>query len=168
MTSQFPQVCFGKHFESVVEHASDAYLLNGMEEYEDWCQRMLEVIGLDVRERDDFITFWAQRIWEYGPTVIVRVVPESDVEKSCGLSVKAQSCEEQKEVPVQIKRVYVTMVVGKDVPPELSGKMDQIHVWEKEKGSAITLPKELRSSFPIVRDPEAFTVIEWGGVFITV
>ena len=26
-------------YQSIVEHASDSYLLNGIEEYEDWCQK---------------------------------------------------------------------------------------------------------------------------------
>jgi len=43
----------------------------------------------------------------------------------------------------------------------------QMNVWKEEKDKAVTLPDELRASFPIVYDPEALNVIEWGGVFIT-
>jgi len=149
-------------YQSIVEHASESYLMNGFEEYEDWCQKMLECVGLGTRERDDFVTFWAKRVMEYGPIIIARIVPQCDVEKSCGLTVEAQSGETHEQVRVKINRVYVTMIVGKTVPSEFVGKT---RVWKEEKEA--TLSDELKDSFPIVHDPEALNVVEWGGEFIT-
>jgi len=152
-------------YHSIVEHASESYMMNGFEEYEDWCQKMLECVGLGTRERDDFVTFWAKRVMEYGPVIIARIVPQSDVDKSCGLTVEAQSGETHEQVRVKINRVYVTMIVGKTFPDEFVGKT---HVWKEEKeGREIHLSDELKDSFPIVHDPEALNVVEWGGEFIT-
>ena len=120
---------------------------------------MLECIGVGTRERDDFVVFWAKRIMEYGPNIIARIVPEDDVEKSCGLIVEAESSEKHEKVKVKINRIYVTMIVRKSVPSELIGKT---HIWKEEKDK-----RELKDRFPIVDDPEVIKVLEWGGVFIT-
>jgi len=151
-------------YESVVDDASNAYVLEGMDEYEDWCGKMLDTLGLGVREQDDFITFWAKSVAENGPFVIARVVPEKQLEKCCPLTVKAR-CSSSSDVPTIVKRVYVTMIVCKTLPS--SGIVDKMHNWKKEKTNPITLPTDLSESFPIKYDSEALTVVEWGGILLS-
>ena len=151
-------------YKSVVNHAENAYILNGMKEYEEWCVVMLTAIGLNTRERDDFMMFWAGKVYKHGPIVIARVVPESDVCKSSELHVDARtSGEESKNVTVNVRRVYVTLIVCKEIPKDLLEQREKLRKW-KPGCEAIELPDELKGTYPIVRDSASMTVIEWGGV----
>ena len=149
-------------YQSIVDHKTDAFVLEGIEEYDDWCHTMLTTLGLGVREQDDFVAFWARSIFENGPFVIARVVPESDLRKCTSLSVTA-NCGD-KSVHVDIHRIYVTMIVCKTIPCELCCGL---HIWKTESHSPIRMPEELAVSFPIKHVPEALKVVEWGGVVLT-
>jgi len=149
---------------SMIEHADCTYLLNGMNGYEDWCYTMLNALGLNTREQDDFVTFWAHHVFESGPLFLVRVVPEAELAKCAELTVSAK-CEDGSEVPVSVRRVYITLIACKELPPALLEKKDKFIKWNC--GDAITeLPNELKNEYPITRNPNNFNAIEWGGVFI--
>jgi len=153
-------------YKSVTDHISSAYLINGMDEYEEWCDKVLGQLGLNVRERDDFATFWAGNIQECGPYVIARVVPEKDLEECCKLDVQASCPDDSRTVDVHIRRLCVTMIVCKTIPTEMSSHTDDMQKWKKE--TTVSIPSELSGTFPIVHQPEALTVIEWGGILIVV
>ena len=153
--------------QSIVEHAENAYILNGIEEYEEWCHVMLGKIGLNPREQDDFATFWARSVYECGPIVIARVVPECELCKCAKLEVKARSDEDSEEVEVDIHRVYVSMVVSRRVPDDFSRVFDKLQFWKDVKSEDVGIPTEVRDIYPIHRDAKHMTVIEWGGIVIT-
>jgi len=152
-------------FQSLVKNASSAFLLEGMEEYEEWCHVMLGSLGLGEREQDDFATFWAKDVFEGGGVVVARVIPEIELSKCTGLTVKAHVAGKGDEVPVSIHRVYVTMAVCKSLSGPLAESRDKLHRWVKGS-KTVEIPSELRSSFPIKSDPTGLTVIEWGGVMM--
>jgi len=148
-------------FQSLINNASNAFILKGMDEYEEWCHVMLGTLGLGEREQDDFITFWAKDIYEGGGTVIARVIPEGDLDKCAKLEVKSEV--DGSEVKVDIHRVYVTMIVCKSLSGVLEAHSDEFRVWAKGSKS-VDIPEELRSSMPMKRDASAMRVVEWGGV----
>jgi len=151
---------------SVIKHIDSAYLLEGMDEYEEWCDVMLKTLGLGERERDDFATFWAGNVMEAGGVVVARVVPENELKECANLVVKARKSDEGKEeIPVVVRRVYVTMIVTKALSGELYDQRDKLRRC-KCGTTSLELPEELQASFPIKRDPTVMTVIEWGGILI--
>jgi len=153
-------------FKSVVDHVSSAFLIEGMEEYEEWCHMMLGTLGLGIREQDDFSTFWARDVQESGPIIVARVVPEKELEECAGLRIEAHNHDNGEAVKVNIRRVYVSMIVSKTVPAEFKGEIDKLREWKKEKSDKISLPRELESSFPMKHDPETLNVVEWGGILL--
>jgi len=149
---------------SLLEHSEYSFLINGINEYEDWCYTMLKALGLSVRETDDFTTYWAHDVDEAGPLLVVRIVPKAELAKCAELGVRIQ-CEDGSLVPVSVFRVYVTMVGCKKLPRVLSEKKDKMIKWKC--GDSITkLPLDVRNEFPIIRDSNNFNIVEWGGVFI--
>jgi len=151
--------------ESVVKNVSSSYLLEGIDQYEDWCHVMLGTLGLGVREQDDFITFWAKYIVEGGGVVVAHVVPEPDIKECADLTVSVHAGD--KEVSVNIYRVYVTMVVCKSLSGALYEQRDKLRKWvvgTKE----LELPEELQKTFPMKYDPTVMTVVEWGGAVINI
>ena len=145
-------------YRSLLEHMDGAYLVQSMEEYEDWCDTVLGKLGLGVRERDDFATFWARRIEEAGPSVVLRVVPEADLAKCADLRVASRGG----EMDVCVRRVYVTMLATHKLPREFEDQRDRLRRdWH---GS---LPAELSGTYPIVHAQESLTVVEWGGILLT-
>jgi len=152
-------------FKSLIDHASNAFILKGMDEYEEWCHVMLGALGLGEREQDDFITFWAKDIYEGGGTVVARVIPERDLDKCAKLEVK--SAVGDSEVQVDIHRVYVTMIVCKSLSGVLEAHRGEFREWVAGSKS-VDIPEELSSSFPMKRDASAMTVVEWGGVVMKV
>jgi len=153
-------------YKSVMEHKSSAFLMNGMEEYENWCHMMLGTLGLSVREQDDFVTFWARDVIESGPIVIARVVPESQLEECAGLRVEARKHESGEAVKVNVRRVYVTMIVCKSIPAELKDEVEKLSEWKKAKSDKIVLPSEIDSVYPIKQEPTSMMVVEWGGILL--
>jgi len=150
--------------QSLLSNPSNAFLLQGMEEYEDWCHVMLRILGLGVREQDDFTTFWAKDVLEGGGIVIARVVPEDDLNKCAKLHVDSYvNGGTGEKVPVDIHRIYVTMVVCKSLSGIFKEYESVLRKW-KIGTTEIELPEELKRTFPIQRDPKVMTVIEWGGV----
>ena len=159
--------------QSIIDHAENGYILNGMEEYEEWCHVMLSKIGLNAREQDDFATFWARNVYDCGPIVIARIVPERELSKCASLEVKAHisESEESEEIEVDIHRVYVTMVVCHSLPGNIATVTHKLQAWrtmKTRKTEDIPLPMEVSDTYPIKRDSKRMTVIEWGGVVITV
>jgi len=147
--------------KSVVEHMGSSYLMEGMAEYEEWCEVVLGKLGLGARERDDFSTFWAKSVYESGGIVTARVIPEEDVAKCIGLDVKCEGVESD------IHRVYVTLIGSKEVPKFVSESGECPRRWVKGTRD-IELPEELKKSFPIEIDKSKMGVIEWGGVFLII
>ena len=124
---------------------------------------MLGTLGLGEREQDDFTMFWAKDVLEGGGVVVARVVPESDLNKCAELKVSARVSEGGAEVPVSVHRVYVTMAVCKSLPDMFAKNRDKLR--RIVSGSkTVELPAELGSSFPMKRDPNTMTVVEWGGI----
>ena len=152
-------------YRSLLDHVDSLYVVKSMDEYEDWCDTVLGMIGLGVRERDDFATYWARMIEESGPFVILRVVPEDELSKCARLCVDAHSADGDAgavPVSVRIKRVYVTMLATKKLPKDFEEHKDRLCCdWHRG------LPKELGDCYPIVKTPESLMVIEWGGVLLT-
>ena len=152
-------------YRSLLDHVDSLYVVKSMDEYEDWCDTVLGMIGLGVRERDDFATYWARMIEESGPFVILRVVPEDELSKCARLCVDAHSADGDAgavPVSVRIKRVYVTMLATKKLPKDFEEHKDRLCCdWHRP------LPKELGDCYPIVKTPESLMVIEWGGVLLT-
>jgi len=154
-------------YQSLVKHAESAYLIQGFEEYEEWCHVMLGTLGLGERERDDFTTFWAKDVYEKDTIVIARVVPECETKKCVDTSVKGRVSDGGEEIEVNVRRIYVTMAVCKKLSGELYEQRDKLRRWVRGS-KEVELPEELRSTFPIKRDPNVMTVIEWGGVVIRI
>jgi len=151
---------------SLIQHANCAYLLNGIEAYEDWCHVMLGALGLSVRERDDFITFWAHQVEEEGTILVARVVPEEEIKKIAELSTVVR-CEDGSEVPTSTRRVYITFFTCKTIPSNLSECKDKFIKWNI--GDTINeLPEEIRNEYPINRDPNNFVIVEWGATMINI
>ena len=150
-------------FKSVVDHISSAFLIEGMDEYEEWCHKMLGSLGLGIREQDDFATFWARDIAQSGPFVIARVVPENELEECAGLHIEAHNHESGEAVKVNTHRVYVTMVVCKTLPAEFKCSAEQLRRWKKEEGDKMTLPDGIHG---IKSDAATLEVVEWGGVLL--
>ena len=151
-------------YRSLLDHVDSLYVVKSMDEYEDWCDTVLGMIGLGVRERDDFATYWARMIEESGPFVILRVVPEDELSKCARLCVDAHSADDDGDGPVEvrIRRVYVTMLATKKLPKDFEEHKDRLCCdWHRG------LPKELGDCYPIVKTPESLMVIEWGGVLLT-
>ena len=151
-------------YRSLLDHVDSLYVVKSMDEYEDWCDTVLGMIGLGVRERDDFATYWARMIEESGPFVILRVVPEDELAKCARLCVDAHSADGDDDGPVsvRIRRVYVTMLATKKLPKDFEEHKDRLCCdWHRP------LPKELGDCYPIVKTPESLMVIEWGGVLLT-
>ena len=145
-------------YRSLLDHVDSAYLVQSMEEYEDWCDTVLGKLGLGVRERDDFATFWAGRIAEAGPSVVLRVVSEAELAKCADLRVVSRD----DTVDVRVRRVYVTMLATHKLPREFEEHHDRLcRDWHGP------LPAELSDSYPIVYAPESLTVVEWGGILLT-
>ena len=152
-------------YRSLLDHVDSLYVVKSMDEYEDWCDTVLGMIGLGVRERDDFATYWARMIEESGPFVILRVVPEDELSKCARLCVDAHSADGDGgavPVSVRIRRVYVTMLATKKLPKDFEEHKDRLCCdWHRP------LPKELGDCYPIEKTPESLMVIEWGGVLLT-
>ena len=151
-------------YRSLLDHVDSLYVVKSMDEYEDWCDTVLGMIGLGVRERDDFATYWARMIEESGPFVILHVVPEDELSKCARLCVDAHSADGDDDGPVsvRIRRVYVTMLATKKLPKDFEEHKDRLCCeWHHP------LPKELGDCYPIVKTPESLMVIEWGGVLLT-
>ena len=151
-------------YRSLLDHIDSLYLVKSMDEYEDWSDTVLGMIGLGVRERDDFATYWARMIEESGPFVILRVVPEDELSKCARLCVDAHSADGDGNGPVEvrIRCVYVTMLATKKLPKDFEEHKDRLCCdWHRP------LPKELGDCYPIVKTPESLMVIEWGGVLLT-
>ena len=87
-------------YRSLLDHVDSLYVVKSMDEYEDWCDTVLGMIGLGVRERDDFATYWARMIEESGPFVILRVVPEDELSKCARLCVDAHAADGDNGGPV--------------------------------------------------------------------
>ena len=154
-------------YRSLLDHAEDAYLMTSESEYEEWCQGILELFGLGVVERDDFVTFWAGNVVEAGAVVVARIIPMTELATVTELKVKAttEDAEGEKEVPVSVKRVFVTMVACSRLPKELEAVKDQLRRW-KAGTTMADVPEELQKDFPIVKDPGSMSVLEWGGMLL--
>ena len=149
-------------YRSLLDHVDCCYLVKTMDEYEDWCDTVLGMLGLGVRERDDFATYWARMIEESVPFVILRVVPEADLSKCADLHVDACDGDTGDVVDVTIRRVYVTMLATHSLAGDLEEHKDRLCCdWHGP------LPNELCDTFPIVKSPSSLMVIEWGGVLLT-
>ena len=153
-------------YKSVMDHISSAYLIEGMDEYEDWCHMILGALGLDSRAQDDFTTFWAQDFQQNGPIMVARVIPEKDLKECADLRVEATACESGDTIEVTIRRVYVTMIVTKTIPSEIQSVSDDLKQWKKCKGNIIPLADDVNSSYPMQLDSSLFNVVEWGGVLL--
>ena len=155
--------------ESLVQHADSAYLVDAGR-FGEWCHEVLGVLmGLGVRECDDFATFWAGRI--HGASAIVaRVVPEDTLDKVARLDVvgvpittstDSSSSSKDEGVAVVVRRVYVTMLVVRDKLPAVL----EAHKHKLRRDTS-TLPDEVCGHFPIERDGTALFVLEWGGMLL--
>jgi len=152
--------------ESLIKNANNAYLLEGMDDYEEWCHVMLGTLGLCEREQDDFATFWAKDVLESGGIVVARVVPEDELKKCTELRVTARA-DDGGDVSVNVHRVYVSMAVCKSLSGELDKQRDKLRRWVRGT-KTIELPSELQKSFPIKHDADIMNVIEWGGIVMKV
>ena len=144
---------------SLIDHPESSFLVD-TEHFDEWSHDVLGgLLGLSVRECDDFATFWAGSVQKQaGSIMVARIVPEETLAKVASLNVTTST-----PVPVHIRRVYVTMLVCKQLPPELERNKDKMLRTTSE------LPAELRDCggvFPITHNPDALTVIEWGGMFL--
>lgn len=153
--------------KSLVKNASNAFLLEGMEEYEEWCHVMLGTLGVGEREQDDFTTFWAKDVYEGGGVVVARVVPEAELNKCAELQVNAVVSGTAETVSVNIHRVYVTMAVCKSLSGVLDEQRDKLRRWVKGSQS-VDIPEELKNTFPMKLDNTVMNVIEWGGVVMRI
>lgn len=135
--------------QSISSHFNQSYLINGMEEYEDWCYNVLSKIGLKEKDIDDFMTFWADNVYKNGPYVIARIVPETDLNKCCSLDI------ETADVKTNIRRVYVSMIICKKLPDWI--KTSEMIDWKKK----VVVPEYFK---PIEYPEDQLTVIEWGGM----
>jgi len=149
---------------SLLEHAESTYLLQGVDEYEDWCNKILRALGLNNRELNDFASNWIQHVAENGPHLFIRIIPETELAKFVELKVSAH-CEDGSYVSVSVRRVYVMLVACKEIPFVLAEKKERFLQW-KSDNEITELPIEMRNQYPIIRDPNEFNIIEWGGVFL--
>ena len=141
--------------QSIRDHFDESYLINGLDEYEEWCYKILSKIGLKEKDIDDFMTFWANNVYENGPYVITRIVPEIDLEKCCNLNVKTS------DVKINIRRVYISMIICKKLPKWI--KTDEMINWKKEDSDKEN--KLIPEYFiPIEYYDDQLNVIEWGGM----
>jgi len=147
--------------KSVLDHVGSSYLMEGMAEYEEWCEVVLGKLGLGPRERDDFSTFWAKNVYESGGFVVARVIPEEDVAKCIELDVQCEG------VACDIHRVYVTLIGSKEIPKFVSSSGECPRRWVKGTRD-VELPEELKKSFPMEVDKTKMGVIEWGGIFLRI
>ena len=146
-TSDYISLLIG--LQSISNHFNQSYLINGMEEYEDWCYNILSKIGLKEKDIDDFMTFWADNVYKNGPYIIARIVPETDLSKCCSLDI------ETADVKTNIRRVYVSMIICKKLPKWI--KTNEMINWKKE----VVVPEYFK---PIEYSEDQLTVIEWGGM----
>ena len=146
-TSEYISSLIG--LQSISDHFNQSYLINDMEEYEDWCYNVLSKIGLKEKDIDDFMTFWADNVYKNGPYVIARIVPETDLSKCCSLDI------ETTDVKTNIRRVYVSMIICKKLPEWI--KTSEMIDWKKE----VVVPDYFK---PIEYPEDQLTVIEWGGM----
>ena len=142
--------------KSICAHLNETYIINGMDEYEDWCYKILSKIRLKEKDIDDFMTFWAGNIQENGPYIIARIVPETDIEKCCSLNIEIT--DETLDIKVNVRRVYVSMIVCNKIPEWV--KTRETLDWTKEE-----IPEYFK---PIDYYDEKLNVIEWGGVIMNI
>jgi len=130
-----------------------------MDEYEEWCYKILNKLGLKEKDIDDFMTFWANNIYENGPYVITRIVPESDLKKCCSLDVEIT--DETSDVKTNIRRVYISMIICKKLPDWI--KTNEMIDWKKEETEKENrlIPEYFK---PIEYYDDQLNVIEWGGM----
>ena len=95
------------------------------------------------------MTFWADNVYKNGPYVITRIVPETDLSKCCSLDIEAN------DVKINIRRVYVSMIICKKLPEWI--KTNEMIDWKKE----VIVPDYFK---PIEYPDDQLTVIEWGGM----
>ena len=146
--------------DSLAAHPDSTFLVDAVR-FGDWCHDVLGgLLGLGVRECDDFATFWAGRVLgAAGSLLVARVVPEAELARVARLDVSATS--DAGSVPVLVRRVYVTMLVCQKLPAVLEQHQHRFLRTTTE------LPAELRSTFPLVRRTDALTVVEWGGILLS-
>jgi len=123
----------------------------------DFLDRQLEILGLNVRERTDMITFWLADM-QKASCVLLRFVRQSDIDNTVALRITLpQEVEGKARRPldVAVSRVYMVFRSCSDAEAA-------------QLGSSImhSAPQPLPSIGTVARDPTKLTVIEWGAIHI--